>query len=301
MHHALLPPDLPPLAQQGQQIGREHGVAIAATLATLDPEQHALAVDVGDLERRDLRHAQAGAIGDRKGGLMLEAGGRVEQPRHLVAAQHHGQVAGMRRPDQLARQVGPIDGLREEEPQRRHDAVHGRRRHAGLALLDLEPAHVIGRRRVRRAPQERGEASDVANVVVLCRSREPAHVHVVDQTLAQWADRSGANGLVHRSAPSWLKKPKCSARSAALLNQSNISRAIYEARRHRSPPAQRVRSSAMRRRSDSNSPAQERTIAFPPTAVLAVACPPTWQGRWALRTWVRANAALIARRWGKHK
>ena len=32
-------------------------------------------------------------------------------------------------------------------------------------------------------------------------SREPAHVHVVDQALAQRADGSGANGLVHRSAP----------------------------------------------------------------------------------------------------
>src|SRR5258708_21322898 len=31
MHHALLVPDLPPLAQQGQQIRREHGIAIPAT------------------------------------------------------------------------------------------------------------------------------------------------------------------------------------------------------------------------------------------------------------------------------
>src|ERR1700689_4771785 len=53
MHHALLVPDLPPLTQQGEQICREHGIAIPATLATLDPEQHALAVDIGDLERRD--------------------------------------------------------------------------------------------------------------------------------------------------------------------------------------------------------------------------------------------------------
>ena len=66
MHHALLAPDLPPLAQQGEQIRREHGVAIPAALATLDPDQHALAVDVGDLERRDLGHAQASAIGDRE-------------------------------------------------------------------------------------------------------------------------------------------------------------------------------------------------------------------------------------------
>jgi hypothetical protein len=52
----------------------------------------------------------------------------------------------MRRPDQLARQVGPIDSVHEEEPQRRHNAVHARRRHAGIALFDLEPAHIICRR-----------------------------------------------------------------------------------------------------------------------------------------------------------
>ena len=36
MHHALLPPELPPLAQQDEQIGRKHGVAILAALAPLD-------------------------------------------------------------------------------------------------------------------------------------------------------------------------------------------------------------------------------------------------------------------------
>src|SRR5277367_5705724 len=54
MHHALLVPDLPPLAQQGEQICREHSIAIPATLATLDPDQHALAIDIDHLERRDL-------------------------------------------------------------------------------------------------------------------------------------------------------------------------------------------------------------------------------------------------------
>jgi hypothetical protein len=52
-HHALLAPDLPPLPQQGEQVRREHGIAIPATLATLDPEQHAFAVNVGHPERRE--------------------------------------------------------------------------------------------------------------------------------------------------------------------------------------------------------------------------------------------------------
>jgi hypothetical protein len=149
VHDTLLTPDFPPLAQQGQQICREHGIAIPTTLAALDPEQHAFAVDVANLERRDLGHTQASAVGDREGRLMLEAGGRVKQSQDLVPAQHHRQVARMRHPDQPACQVGPVDGVREEEPQRRHNAVHGWRRHAGIALFDLKPAHVIRRRRIR--------------------------------------------------------------------------------------------------------------------------------------------------------
>ncbi len=107
--------------------------------ATLDPDQCcALAVDVGYLERCDLGHAQASAIGDRESRLMLEAGGRVEQSCNLVPAQHHGQVARMRGPDRLACQVRPVNrvcGRRTATPRRccswsasarRHRAVRSR-------------------------------------------------------------------------------------------------------------------------------------------------------------------------------
>ena len=140
----------------------------------------------------DLGDAQAGAIGDRQRGLVLEAGGGVEQPGDLVAAQHHGQLARMRQPDQPARQVGPVERVGEEEAQRRDDAVHGRHRNAGLALLDLEPAQVVRGRRIGRSSEERGEPSDVADVVALRLPREPAHGHVVDQPLAQRADRGAS-------------------------------------------------------------------------------------------------------------
>jgi hypothetical protein len=43
--------------------------------ATLDPEQHGLAVDVGDLQRRHLGDTQTRTIGDRERGLVLEARG----------------------------------------------------------------------------------------------------------------------------------------------------------------------------------------------------------------------------------
>jgi hypothetical protein len=39
----------PPVAQQFEQLRRQHHVAIPLPLALLDPERHALAVDVGHL------------------------------------------------------------------------------------------------------------------------------------------------------------------------------------------------------------------------------------------------------------
>jgi len=107
----------------------------------------------------------------------------------------------MRHPDQPAREVGPVERVREEEPQRRDDAVHRRHGNAGLALLDLEAAQILRRGRIGRAPHKRGEAPHVADVVPLGLGREPAHVHVVDQASAQRADRGGGNWIVHRTAP----------------------------------------------------------------------------------------------------
>jgi hypothetical protein len=164
-------------------------------------------------KHRDLAHAQSRAIGDRQCRLVLEAGGRVEQARHLVAAQHHRQVAGPAHPNQLAGQIGSVEGIGEEEPQRRDDAVQGRHRNAGLALGELELAHILGGRRVQRSPQERGEAPHIADVVALRRHREAAHVHVVDQLLAQRADRGVGKHRGHCLAPR-MKEPKRNARTA---------------------------------------------------------------------------------------
>ena len=93
VHDALLPSGLPPCTQQREQIHREHGVAVLAPFATLDPDQHALAVDVADFEHRHLGDAQPRAIGDRQRRLVLETGRRLQQPRDLVPAQHERQLA----------------------------------------------------------------------------------------------------------------------------------------------------------------------------------------------------------------
>ena len=64
----------PPVAQQFEQLRREHHIAIPLPFALLDPKRHALAVNVGYLQVRDLGDAQARAVGDAERGFVLQAG-----------------------------------------------------------------------------------------------------------------------------------------------------------------------------------------------------------------------------------
>ena len=70
---SLRPRRAPPVAQQFEQLRREHHIAVPLPLALLDPKRHALAVEVGHLQRHDLRHPQPSAVGDAERGLVLEA------------------------------------------------------------------------------------------------------------------------------------------------------------------------------------------------------------------------------------
>ena len=188
-HDAQLSSGAPPVPKQHQQALGQHGVAIATALAAFDAQQHALAVDVAHLESRDLGDAQASAIGDRQRRLVLETRRGIEQSLHLLKRQHDRDLAGMGCSNQLAREVGPIKCVGEEEPKRRDDAVHGRRRNPGISLLDLEQADILCRRGMRRSSQPRREPADVADIVALRLARKPAQGHVIDQTLTKRTDR----------------------------------------------------------------------------------------------------------------
>src|SRR6201995_2800523 len=61
-HPALLARNAPPLVQYLQQDGRENDVSILLALALLDPDDHPVSVDIGELERYDLRGSHAGGI-----------------------------------------------------------------------------------------------------------------------------------------------------------------------------------------------------------------------------------------------
>jgi protein-S-isoprenylcysteine O-methyltransferase Ste14 len=180
-----------------QQMGREHGVAVITALALLDTDQHALAVDIVDLERHDLRHPQARTIGDCKCRLVLRPRCCGEQADDLLLGEDRWQLACLPDDHQLARQIRPIKRRREEEAQRRDGDVDGRRRRTGLSLMHLEAAHLFRSRRIRRAFKERRELPNATDVVIARLLAEAAQMHVGDHALAQRRASGGRLSFDH--------------------------------------------------------------------------------------------------------
>jgi hypothetical protein len=57
-------PGLSPItAQHAEQLRRQHDIPIPAALALFDPDQHAAAVDIGDLQPHRLRYPEPGGVG----------------------------------------------------------------------------------------------------------------------------------------------------------------------------------------------------------------------------------------------
>src|ERR1700733_12693931 len=69
----------PIVAQKVEQCGREHDVSVLASLALLDTDHHALAVDRAWLQTHRLRDAQSGGVADSEDDALLEALNRVEE------------------------------------------------------------------------------------------------------------------------------------------------------------------------------------------------------------------------------
>jgi hypothetical protein len=184
----LRPRRLPPFAQELEQLRRQHHVAVPLSLALLDPEHHALAVDVRHLQVRDLGHPEARAVGDAERGLVLEARRGLEEARHLLLAQDDRRLARLGHDPQRTNEVWFFERHGEKEPQRRDGGVD--RRGAGLLLrhVQLIAAKVLARRRARRPAEEGCELPHVTDVVPLRVFAVPASRHVVDQALAQRAD-----------------------------------------------------------------------------------------------------------------
>ena len=79
------------LAQDLQQFGRQHHVAILLAFALIDADDHALAVDIGGLQANGFGDAQARRVAGGQDRAMLGAAHTVEKLEDFLRAQNDGQ------------------------------------------------------------------------------------------------------------------------------------------------------------------------------------------------------------------
>src|SRR4029077_7504926 len=183
-HPSLLARGAPPFTQYLEQLGRENDVPILLALALFDPDDHPVTIDIGELERYDLRGSQAGGVSQAQERLVLDVSRRAEQPTDLFRAQNNGQAARLAGGDDLLGKIAALQRDLEEEPQSSGTNVDGRyhrpdRRQPQLIAMDILGGGLVG-----RPAQKIGKPFDVADIVELRLGAKPADCHVFDQSPA---------------------------------------------------------------------------------------------------------------------
>ena len=107
---------LPALAQEEQRALREGDVAVAVALAATDVQEHALGVNVADLEVQALAQAQAAGVDGDQRDAVIQRRHRGEDTTDLGSGQDDGEFELGVGPDELdLGRPGPAEGLLPEQ------------------------------------------------------------------------------------------------------------------------------------------------------------------------------------------
>ena len=113
------------LAQRGEERGTEGDLAIATALALLDPEHHALAIDVADFQLARFAAAQAGAVEGQQQRAVIEILRARDQALDLVGTEHDRQAEPLLRIRQVLAHVAPLQDMPAEKAERTDLGDHG--------------------------------------------------------------------------------------------------------------------------------------------------------------------------------
>lgn len=136
-------------AQSIEQLGAEHDITVLAPLASPDMNDHALAVDVADLQVRHFGATCARGIEGHQQNAMKGEPCRVDQTRHFILAQHLRQVQNFLRIWCLGNAPAALQHLYIEEAQSGQALRYGARsqlparEQCGLILANMPGAKLI--------------------------------------------------------------------------------------------------------------------------------------------------------------
>lgn len=91
----LWPPHPPIVAQDLQELGRQHHIAVLLALTLLDTDDHSLAVDIRGLQLHRFRNAQTGGIAGGQDGVVFEIGHAAEKVPYFIRTEDDRQLLGL--------------------------------------------------------------------------------------------------------------------------------------------------------------------------------------------------------------
>src|SRR5712691_328695 len=130
-----------PVLAQGFQYGwTQRQITILAALAFHHSDDHALAIDVADLETSEFAASHAGGVKRHQQRPSKQRSGRIDQARNFFTAQHSWQPASILGVRQEITELMPLERLDEKESQRRYPVDH----RAGRQLALCQQVSLIG-------------------------------------------------------------------------------------------------------------------------------------------------------------
>jgi hypothetical protein len=106
------------LPERGEERRTQGNLAIAAALALLDAEHHALTVDVTDSELARFGATQASAIERQEQRAVIEILRARDEALDLVGTEHDRQAEPLLRVRQVVAHIAPLQHIAAEEPER---------------------------------------------------------------------------------------------------------------------------------------------------------------------------------------
>ena len=84
----------PPVAQDLQQLRGKHNITIHPPFALFDPDDHALTIDISDLEADSLGNTQSGSVAEGQNRAMLDIPHTSQELQDFFGAQDNRQLLG---------------------------------------------------------------------------------------------------------------------------------------------------------------------------------------------------------------
>ena len=123
----------------------------------LDPDDHAAAVDVDNLESSHLAHPQPGSISCGQSRPVAQPRHCLQEADDLLAAEHHRQLLRLLGADDPVERLRPTQRHAEEEPQCARHLVDVRPRPAEPGQVKLIGANLLDPQPIRRTAEKTAE------------------------------------------------------------------------------------------------------------------------------------------------